>query len=148
MKSTQNWNYHFSKSKEFFHQGDFKKTLMELKVCMGGIEKEFTDVDKLPPRKALEVTLKFSNVLYWRTLCFYSAGSSCCARKNVYFLYDSLRSLFLNSRYDGNFRNTLREELKRVTDLYQKFGETSGPDNLINDFKRIYYTKILINSSF
>jgi len=139
-----NWNYHFTKSKKLFHQGKYQQTLEELKVCLGGVEKEFTSIENLPTEKAKEVTLRFSNVIYWRTLCFYSVGKKCCARKNVYYIYDQIRSIFLNPNFEGHFRNILRVELKRITDLYIGHREETGPDNLINDFERIYYTKILI----
>ena len=139
-----NWNHHFQRSQELFHQGEFKKTLAELRVCMKGIEEKFSSIEKLSPEEAHTVALRFSNIIYWRTLCFYSAGKICCARKNIYFAYDQIRSLFLNTSYDALLRNSLRVELKRITDLYKKNKEGNGPDNLLNDFNRIYYTKILL----
>jgi hypothetical protein len=139
-----NWNHHFQKSQELFRQGDLKKTLAELRVCMKGVEKKFSSIEKLPPEEAQIVALRFSNIIYWRALCFYAAGKVCCARKNIYFAYDQIRSLFLNTSYDAHLRNSLRVELKRITDLYKKNREGKGPDNLLSDFNRIYFTKILL----
>ena len=140
--TARDWDQHFKNSKKLYHLGKYDKSLKELKVCMGGVEKDFAALKPTP--KALEITQKFSNIIYWRILCFYSAGKNCCAKKNVYFVYDQLRSIFLNPSFDGKFRNSIRTDLKKIYELYRKFQDIDENDNLAQDFLRIYYTKILI----
>lgn len=135
---------YFQNSQRLYSRGKFRKTLEELTFCTSKINKVWCHLEKLPPSEAILVIKNYSEVNYLKILCLNKLGNECCALKNVRCLYNQLRSLFLNPKINGQIRDSVRNELLKITQLYQKLEGTCGSDNLLNDFNRIFYTKILL----
>jgi len=134
----------FQSSQKLYCSGQFRKTLEKLTLCSQKIKKDWYQLDKLPPSDAIFIIKQYSEINYLKILCLNKLGNDCCALKNIRCLYNQFRSLFLSSDLKGEIRNSLRNELLKITQLYQRIENISGPDNLLNDFNQIFYTKILL----
>ncbi len=134
----------FQNSQKFYSRGKYRKTLEELSSCSILIKIDLAKIEKLPADEAIFLIKKFSEINYLKIQCLNKLGNECCALKNTRFIYGQLRSLFLNPKLSGYLRTLLRNELLKITQLYQSIENIHGCDNLLEDFNRIYYTKILL----
>jgi hypothetical protein len=129
---------------KLYSRGMYKETLEEIDLYKVKIKNDLLKLEALAPILAISTIKNYSELTYLKIQCLSKLGKCCCALKNARYLYGHLRTLFLDKNLNGQIRNSIRNELLKITQLYQTLEKINGPDNLLDDFNRIFYTKILL----